>query len=92
MKSMIVRFVATFTWIITALAALHIGLVFWFGERADVFYFIANKPYGIEIIGALLWVIGLSGVFSLVMLVVKLFEKCCPCGCDDCSCDKACCK
>ncbi len=92
MVSMVGRFMASLTWLITALASLHIGLVFWYGERADVFYYLMDKEYGIMIIKGMLWAIGVSGVFSLLMFVAKLFKKCCSCGCDACACDDSCCK
>jgi hypothetical protein len=83
---MVGRFVGSLTWLITALASLHIGLVFWYGESADVFYYLMNKPNGIMIIKSMLWAIGVAGVFSLLMFVAKLFKKCRP------GCDEACCK
>jgi hypothetical protein len=79
------------TWLITALASLHIGLVFWFGERADVFAYLVDKTYGLTLITWLLWAIGIAGILSLVMFVASLWRHC-ACGCDKCSCDKACCK
>jgi len=91
MKSMVMRFIGSLTWLITALASLHIGLVFWYGERADVFYYFMDKPYGLLVIKSLLWTIGVAGVLSLAMFVVMLFKKHCPCGCDKCACDKECC-
>lgn len=86
------RFVGSLTWLVTALASLHIGLVFWFGERADVFYYLMDKSNGLMIIKTMLWAIGIAGVVSLLMFVTKLYKKCCPCGCDACVCDKSCCK
>ena len=84
MKSMVGRFVSSLTWLITAFASLHIGLVFWYGERADIFYYLADKPYGITIIMGMLWAIGISGVLSLVMFVASMWKSCkdCGCGCD----------
>jgi len=90
--AMAMRFVGSLTWLITALASLHIGLVFWYGESADVFYYLMNKPQGVMIIKSMLWTIGIAGIFSLLMFVAKLFKKCCPCGCDACECDESCCK
>jgi hypothetical protein len=85
MKRLIMRILGSLTWLVTALAALHIGMVFWFGERADGFYYLMDKPYGIMVIKSMLWIIGVSGVVSLLMFVSMLFKKCCLCGCDVCS-------
>lgn len=90
--SMVGRFVGSLAWLITGLASLHIGLVFWYGERADIFYYMMDKEYGVMVIKGMLWAIGVAGVLSLLMFVAKLFKKCCPCGCPDCVCDKSCCK
>jgi hypothetical protein len=90
--SMIGRFVGSLTWLITALASLHIGFVFWYGESANIFYYMMDKSYGTMIIDGMLWAIGIAGIFSLLMFVAKLFKKCCPCGCDACECDESCCK
>lgn len=92
MKRLILRILGSITWLVCSLAALHIGMVFWFGENADAFYYLMDKPYGIMIIKSMLWIIGVSGVLSLVMFVWSFFKRCCPCGCDKCKCEKSCCK
>jgi len=86
MVAMVGRFLSSLTWLITALASLNVGLVFWYGERVNIFYYLMDKENGIMIIKGMLWTIGISGAFSLLMFVANLFKKCCSCGCDETCC------
>jgi len=74
------RFLGSALWLITALAAIFIGL-------AAVDYDVATSPVVINNFAGLVRpakiLIGVAGLLSLLMYVSSMFSKGCMCGCHE---------
>lgn len=80
MHSPILRFVGMIVWVITALAAIHMGLL-------AMGYDVIAKAGLSNMDTTIMYIVGISGVISLALFIMMIFcKKGCGCGCQCSSC------
>ena len=86
MKSPLMRILGMTVWVITALAAINMGLIS-FGFNIFTTQFVLMRMH--MLILPMYYIIGLSGLISLGMFVMHCMCACSSCGSSEgCSCGK----
>ena len=81
MHSGILKWLGMASWLITALASINVGLAGAFGWNL-----FSQSWFPAAIVMPVHYIIGLSGVYSLVLLAMMFSCGCGKCGTKDCKC------
>ncbi len=84
MNHPVMKMACMIAWAITGIFSLNVLTAMW---GCDVYAWLVNMMPGMEM--ALIWIIGLSGLISLIAFFNAMF-MCCPgCGSCPCKCNKS---